>query len=231
MRSMGLEAIYPKGNPSKRNQQHRVYPYLLKDISINRPNFVWSTDITYIRINRGFVYLTAIIDWYSRYVVAWQLSNTLDGLFCLDALDLALAQGTPVLVYLLILVALIALTIRLIFLFPTLALGESLDLSSRWRETKGNAWRILAAVVLATCPPFILIMTVAMGAVLFVPEETTDAALADSEPVLELTVQESLVFAALAVATALFIKAVFAAVVSVAYARLTCFEARGLSSG
>ena len=77
MRLMRLEAIYPKENLSKRRQDHKVYPYLLNDIQITRPNFVWSTDITYIRIGSGFIYLTAIIDWYSRYVLSWNMSNSL----------------------------------------------------------------------------------------------------------------------------------------------------------
>lgn len=77
MALMGLEAIYPKKNLSKRNHEHKVYPYLLKDLSIDRPNYVWSADITYIRLCSGFLYLMAIIDWYSRYVVSWRLSNSL----------------------------------------------------------------------------------------------------------------------------------------------------------
>jgi putative transposase len=95
MQKMGLQAIYPKPRTSIAAKGHKVYPYLLRNLAITRPNQVWSADITYIRMLRGFMYLVAIIDWYSRYVVAWQLSNTLDGLFCLDALDLALAQGKP----------------------------------------------------------------------------------------------------------------------------------------
>jgi putative transposase len=95
MQKMGLQAIYPQRQTSIAAQGHRVYPYLLRNQTITRPNQVWSADITYIRMLRGFMYLVATIDWYSRYVLAWQLSNTLDGLFCLDALDLALAQGKP----------------------------------------------------------------------------------------------------------------------------------------
>ena len=95
MQKMGLQAIYPKPRTSIAAKGHRVYPYLLRNLAIVRPNQVWSADITYIRMQRGFMYLVAIIDWYSRYVVAWQLSNTLDGRFCLDVLDLALAQGKP----------------------------------------------------------------------------------------------------------------------------------------
>jgi hypothetical protein len=93
MQKMGLQAIYPKRRTSIAAKGHKVYPYLLRNLAITRPNQVWSTDITYIRMLRGFMYLVAIMDWHSRYVLAWQLSNTLDGLFCLDALDLALAQG------------------------------------------------------------------------------------------------------------------------------------------
>jgi putative transposase len=95
MQKMGLQAIYPKPRMSKAAKGHKVYPYLLRNLAITRPNQVWSADITYIRMLRGFMYLVAVIDWYSRYVVAWQLSNTLDGRFCLDALNLALAQGRP----------------------------------------------------------------------------------------------------------------------------------------
>ena len=95
MQKMGLQAIYPKPRTSIAAKGHKVYPYLLRNLAITRPNQVWSTDITYIRMLRGFMYLVAIMDWHSRYVLAWQLSNTLDGLFCLDALDLALAQGKP----------------------------------------------------------------------------------------------------------------------------------------
>jgi len=87
MLGLGLEAIYPRCNLSKRNQAHTVYPYLLRDVDIIRPNQVWSSDITYIRLSHGFVYLTAIIDWYSRYVLSWKLSNTLDSDFCVEALE------------------------------------------------------------------------------------------------------------------------------------------------
>jgi putative transposase len=74
---------------------HRIYPYLLRDVAIVRADQVWSTDITYVPLTAGFMYLAAIIDWYSRYVIAWRLSNTLDGAFCLDMLDEALSQGRP----------------------------------------------------------------------------------------------------------------------------------------
>lgn len=92
---MGLQAIYPKPRTSVAGEGHKVYPYLLRHLPITRPNQVWSADITYIRMIRGFMYLVAIIDWYSRYVVTWQLSNTLDGLFCLQALERALVHGQP----------------------------------------------------------------------------------------------------------------------------------------
>ena len=95
MRLMGLEAIYPKGNLSKRNQAHKIYPYLLNDFEINRPNLVWSTDITYIRIGGGFVYLTAVIDWYSRYVLSWNMSNSLQSEFCILAMEEAFQQSIP----------------------------------------------------------------------------------------------------------------------------------------
>ena len=95
MRHMGLEAIVPTENTSKRNAQHPVYPYLLRDVSIDRVNQVWSMDITYIRLGRGFAYLTAIIDWHSRYVIAWRLSNTLTADFCVECLKDALGYGNP----------------------------------------------------------------------------------------------------------------------------------------
>ncbi len=95
MRLMCLQAIYPKRRTSVAAPGHRVYPYLLRNLAITKPNQVWSTDITYIPMRHGFMYLVAIIDWYSRYVVTWQLSNTLDGRFCLEALDRALAQARP----------------------------------------------------------------------------------------------------------------------------------------
>lgn len=94
MRRMGLEAIYPKPNLSAGNE-HKVYPYLLRDVKIDRPDQVWSTDITYVGMEGGFMYLTAVIDWYSRFVLSWGLSNTLDGSFCLEALEEALSQGKP----------------------------------------------------------------------------------------------------------------------------------------
>lgn len=96
LRKMGLEAICPKPNTSKANKQHKVYPYLLRNIAIERCNQVWSTDITYIRLRHGFAYLVVIMDWYSRSVLSWRLSNTMDPSFCCEALDEALkAYGCP----------------------------------------------------------------------------------------------------------------------------------------
>lgn len=95
MRWMGLEAVYPKTKLSARGVGHKVYPYLLRDVVIDHVNQVWSTDITYIPLPRGFMYLTAVMDWHSRYVLSWRLSNTLDEEFCLQALEEALNQGCP----------------------------------------------------------------------------------------------------------------------------------------
>ncbi|TAK41013.1 MAG: IS3 family transposase [Saprospiraceae bacterium] len=91
MALMGLQAIYPKKNLSKPAPGHKIYPYLLRGLKIVHPNQVWSTDITYIRMLNGFLYLCAIMDWYSRYVISWRLSNTLDADFCIEALEEALA--------------------------------------------------------------------------------------------------------------------------------------------
>jgi putative transposase len=95
MRLMGLAAIYPKPRLSAAGRGHRIYPYLLRGVRIERPDQVWSADITYVPLPAGFMFLAATIDWYSRYVVAWRLSNTLDGSFCLDMLEEALTQGRP----------------------------------------------------------------------------------------------------------------------------------------
>lgn len=95
LRKMGIEAVYPKKNLSKSHPGHRKYPYLLRGLSIEQSNQVWSTDITYIRLQGGFAYLVAVIDWFSRYVLSWELSNSLDTSFCIKALDEALNQGTP----------------------------------------------------------------------------------------------------------------------------------------
>ena len=93
MRLMGLEAIYPKPRLSKAHPEHRKYPYLLRDLQIVNPDQVWCTDITYVRIQRGFAYLVAIMDWNSRYVVAWEVDITLETGFCLEALNRALSGG------------------------------------------------------------------------------------------------------------------------------------------
>ena len=95
MQPIGLEAIYRRPNTSKPNPGHKVYPYLLRGLEINRVNQVWATDITYIPMARGFLYLVAIMDWRSRYVLAWRLSNTLEVDFCVAALEEALSKGRP----------------------------------------------------------------------------------------------------------------------------------------
>ena len=96
MRLMGLEAIYPKPRLSvPGGPEHRIYPYLLRGLRIERPNQVWSADITYIRLAQGFVYLVAVLDWFSRYVVAWSLSTTLETWFCVEALRVALRRARP----------------------------------------------------------------------------------------------------------------------------------------
>ncbi len=95
MRIMGLEAIYPRPNTSMSHPEHRKYPYLLRNLSLTGINQVWSTDITYVRLAGGFAYLTAIIDWFSRKVISWRLSNTLDTRFCVEALQEALQTGQP----------------------------------------------------------------------------------------------------------------------------------------
>ena len=90
MKKMGIEAIYQTPNTSWKHPEHRIYPYLLKNLDVNRPNQVWCTDITYIPIKRGFLYLIAVMDWYSRKVLSWRISNTLDTHFCIEALEEAL---------------------------------------------------------------------------------------------------------------------------------------------
>lgn len=97
LRLMGIEAIYPKAKPntSQTNPQHQTYPYLLKGLPITRPNQVWGTDITYVKLETGWAYLIAFIDWFSRYVVSWELSSTLEIAFCLTARDQALQMATP----------------------------------------------------------------------------------------------------------------------------------------
>lgn len=95
MRLMGLEAVYPKPRLSLAGRGHQIYPYLLRNVRIERADQVWSADITYVPLTSGFMYLAAVIDWYSRYVIAWRLSNTLEGSFCLEMLDEALSHRRP----------------------------------------------------------------------------------------------------------------------------------------
>jgi len=96
MKTLGLVGMAPGPNTSKAHPQHKIYPYLLRGVDITQPNQVWSTDITYIRLPRGFVYLVAIIDWYSRRVLSWRISNTMDTSFCIDCLEEAIkAYGVP----------------------------------------------------------------------------------------------------------------------------------------
>ena len=95
LRKMGIEAVYSKPGLSNSNPEHKKYPYLLKGLAINKPNMVWSTDITYIPMKQGFLYLSAIIDWYSRYIVAWEISNSLDVSFCVETLEKALKKNKP----------------------------------------------------------------------------------------------------------------------------------------
>ena len=95
MRLAGIEALYPKPDTSRASPGHKIYPYLLRGVEIDRPDKVWSTDITYIPMRGGFLYLAAVMDWHSRFVLGWELSNTLDTGFCLAALETALAQGRP----------------------------------------------------------------------------------------------------------------------------------------
>ncbi len=95
MRETKIQALYPRPKTSMRNKSHKTYPYLLKGLAISHPNQVWATDITYIKVQTGWMYLAAIIDLYSRYVIAWRISNTLETAFCLDMLDCALVVGKP----------------------------------------------------------------------------------------------------------------------------------------
>jgi putative transposase len=96
MRIMGLEPIYPKPRTSRPHPEHKVYPYLLRDLDINRPNQVWAADITYIPMNRGFMYLVAVMDWHSRKILSWRVSNTLESEFCIEAQEEALVRhGRP----------------------------------------------------------------------------------------------------------------------------------------
>ena len=95
MRKMGLQAIYTKPKTSKPSHEHRLYPYLLREVKICRPDQVWCADITYVRMRQGFMYLVAVMDWFSRYVVAWEVSNSLEGHFCLECLSQAMKWGRP----------------------------------------------------------------------------------------------------------------------------------------
>jgi putative transposase len=95
MQTMGLEAIYPKPNLSAANKEHKKFPYLLRDLIINRPDQAWAGDITYVPLIAGFGYLFAIIDWFSRYVIEWELSNLLDAAFCVEALERGLLKKKP----------------------------------------------------------------------------------------------------------------------------------------
>jgi len=95
MREMGVRALYPRKKLSFGNPEHRIYPYLLRGLKIQRVNHVWSTDITYIPMRKGFLYLVAIMDWYSRYVLSWELSQTLEKYFCISALERAFYLGQP----------------------------------------------------------------------------------------------------------------------------------------
>ncbi len=95
LRLMGLQALYPRPRLRLGGPGHKIYPYLLQGLRIERPNQVWSSDITYIRLRHGFVYLVAVMDWFSRYVLAWEISTTMETSFCLSALDWALRRGMP----------------------------------------------------------------------------------------------------------------------------------------
>jgi putative transposase len=95
MRVMGLEAIYPRRRTTWPGAGHKIYPYLLRNLAITRPDQVWASDITYLPLRHGFLYLVAVIDWFSRYVLTWRLSNTLDGSFCREALEAALDRRQP----------------------------------------------------------------------------------------------------------------------------------------
>jgi putative transposase len=95
MRTMGLEGVFPGRKTTIRAVGHKVYPYLLRGLTIDRPNQVWCSDITYLPLRHGFMYLVAVMDWFSRHVLAWRLSNTLDAAFCIEATEAALARGQP----------------------------------------------------------------------------------------------------------------------------------------
>jgi len=95
MRLMNIAGVTPKRSTSRPAPGHRIFPYLLRNVAISHPDQVWSTDITYVPLQNGFVYLTAVMDWYSRYVLSWRLSNRLEGSFCIEALDEALSHSQP----------------------------------------------------------------------------------------------------------------------------------------
>jgi putative transposase len=96
MRLMGIEAVYPKPRTTRRHPGHKVYPYLIRDMTIERPNQVWAADITYVPMNHGFMYLVAVMDWYSRKILSWRVSNTMNANFCVEALQEALSRyGRP----------------------------------------------------------------------------------------------------------------------------------------
>lgn len=95
MRVMGIEAIYPKRRTTWPGAGHKIYPYLLRNVEVTRPDQVWASDITYVPLRHGFLYLVAVMDWYSRYVLSWRLSNTLTGSFCIEALEEALSKAQP----------------------------------------------------------------------------------------------------------------------------------------
>lgn len=95
MRIMGIEAIYPKPRTTCRQPEHQVFPYLLRNLEITRKDQVWSTDITYVPLRDGFMYLVAVMDWHTRYILSWRLSNTLEGYFCIEALEEALTISVP----------------------------------------------------------------------------------------------------------------------------------------
>jgi putative transposase len=95
MGQMGIQAIYPKKRTTVADKEHRIYPYLLRDMEIDHPDQVWCADITYVPMHRGFMYLIAIMDWFSRFVIAFEISNSLDAHFCMSSLDQALKRGRP----------------------------------------------------------------------------------------------------------------------------------------
>ena len=95
MRIMGLEGLFPGRKTTIPAPEHKVYPYLLRGLTVDRPDQVWCSDITYVPLRRGFLYLVAVMDWYSRHVLAWRLSNTMESTFCIEALEAALTRGRP----------------------------------------------------------------------------------------------------------------------------------------